>query len=124
LVTVPRQCGRAFVAIGIVEIFWIVTEWPNGAFAITFAAIVVLLLAPLAERAYAAAVRFMIGNVLATVFTAANARGAGQRPCRSGERPCRRIKGRQGARGKAQPCRTARHEPAHCMVDEDQVPEP
>ena len=47
------------------------TEWPNGAFAITFAAIVVLLLAPLAERAYAAAMRFMIGNVLATVFTAA-----------------------------------------------------
>ena len=34
------------------------------------------------------------------------------------------LKGGQGARGKAQPCRTARHEPAHCMVDEDQVPEP
>jgi uncharacterized membrane protein YccC len=34
------NAGRAFVAIGIVELFWIVTEWPNGAFAITFAAIV------------------------------------------------------------------------------------
>jgi uncharacterized membrane protein YccC len=34
------NAGRAFVAIGIVELFWIVTEWPNGAFAITFATIV------------------------------------------------------------------------------------
>ncbi|MGC2223047.1 MAG: FUSC family protein, partial [Methylocella sp.] len=64
------NAGRAFVAIGFVELFWIVTEWPNGAFAITFAAIVVLLLSPLAERAYAAAMRFMIGLALATIFTA------------------------------------------------------
>jgi uncharacterized membrane protein YccC len=64
------NAGRAFVTIGFVELFWIVTEWPNGAFAITFAAIVVLLLAPQADRAYAAAMRFMIGLVLATVFTA------------------------------------------------------
>jgi uncharacterized membrane protein YccC len=64
------NAGRAFVTIGIVELFWIVTEWPNGAFAITFAAIVVLLLAPLAERAHAAAMRFMIGLALATGCTA------------------------------------------------------
>jgi uncharacterized membrane protein YccC len=64
------NAGRAFVAIGIVQLFWIVTEWPNGAFAITFTTIVVLLLAPLADRAYAAAMRFMIGLILATVFTA------------------------------------------------------
>jgi hypothetical protein len=53
----------------IVVLFWIMTEWPNGALAITFAAIGVLLLAPQADRAYAAAMRFMIGNVLGTVFT-------------------------------------------------------
>jgi uncharacterized membrane protein YccC len=64
------NAGRAFVAIGIVELFWIVTEWPNGAFAITFTAIVVLLLAPQEDRAYAAAMRFMIGSVLGTIFTA------------------------------------------------------
>jgi uncharacterized membrane protein YccC len=64
------NAGRAFVAIGFVELFWIVTEWPNGAFAITFAAIVVLLLGPLAERAYAAAMRFMIGLALGTACTA------------------------------------------------------
>jgi hypothetical protein len=45
------SAGRAFVAI---EIFWIMTEWPNGAFAITFTAIGILLLAPQADRAYAA----------------------------------------------------------------------
>jgi uncharacterized membrane protein YccC len=64
------NAGRAFVAIGTVELFWIMTEWPNGAFAITFTAIVVLLLGPLAERAYAATVGFTIGIVLATVSTA------------------------------------------------------
>ncbi|HEY8032443.1 MAG TPA: FUSC family protein [Methylocella sp.] len=64
------NAGRAFVAIGLVELFWIMTAWPNGAFAITFAAIVILLLSPQAERAYAAAMRFMIGLALATIFTA------------------------------------------------------
>jgi uncharacterized membrane protein YccC len=64
------SAGRAFVAIGIVELFWIVTEWPNGALAITFTAISVLLLAPQADRAYAAAMGFIIGIALATIFTA------------------------------------------------------
>jgi len=64
------NAGRAFVTIGIVELFWIMNEWPNGALAITFAAIGVLLLAPQADQAYAAAARFMIGSALATVFTA------------------------------------------------------
>jgi len=64
------NAGRAFVAIGTVELFWIMTEWPNGAFAITFTAIVALLLGPLAERAYAATMSFTYGIVFATVFTA------------------------------------------------------
>src|SRR5207245_1010113 len=33
------NAGRAFVTIGAVAIVWIVTEWPNGASAIAFAAI-------------------------------------------------------------------------------------
>src|SRR4029077_12713586 len=64
------NAGRAFVAIGFVELFRIVTEWPNGAFAITFTAIGILVLAPKAELAYAATMRFVIGYVLAAVFTA------------------------------------------------------
>ena len=47
------NAGRAFVVIGAAELFWIVTAWPNGAGAITFAAIGVILFAPRADQAYA-----------------------------------------------------------------------
>ncbi len=58
------NAGRAFVVIGIAELFWIVTAWPGGANAITFAAIIVILFAPRAEQAYNIAIGFMIGSVL------------------------------------------------------------
>jgi uncharacterized membrane protein YccC len=64
------NAGRAFVVICIVELFWVVTEWPNGALAITFAAIAVLLLALQADRAYTAALGFTIGIVLSASLTA------------------------------------------------------
>ena len=64
------NAGRAFVTIGAVAIFWVVTEWPNGAFAITWTAIGVLLFAPRADQAYGFAYGFMVGNALATVFAA------------------------------------------------------
>ena len=35
------NAARAFVAIGAVELFWVVTAWPNGATAVVFAAIVI-----------------------------------------------------------------------------------
>jgi uncharacterized membrane protein YccC len=62
--------GRAFVTIGAVEVFWIATEWPNGAQAITFTAIAVILLAPRADAAYAQAVSFTIGVAIAAVCAA------------------------------------------------------
>jgi uncharacterized membrane protein YccC len=61
---------RAFVVIVAVELFWIVTAWPNGASAITFAAISVLLFGPRADQAYATAMEFMIGTFLAAAFAA------------------------------------------------------
>jgi uncharacterized membrane protein YccC len=64
------NAGRAFIVIGAAQLFWIVTEWPNGAGAMTFAAIVVILLAPRADQAYGAAIGFMVGNSLAAVFAA------------------------------------------------------
>jgi uncharacterized membrane protein YccC len=64
------NAGRAFVTIGAVEIFWIITEWPNGATAITFAAITVILLAPRADQAYAAAMSFMVGTALGAAVVA------------------------------------------------------
>jgi uncharacterized membrane protein YccC len=62
--------GRAFVAIGAVAVFWIVSEWPNGAGTITWTAIGVLLFAPRADEAYARTVSFMVGNVFAAVCAA------------------------------------------------------
>jgi uncharacterized membrane protein YccC len=64
------NAGRAFVAIGAVEIFWIATEWPGGANAILFAAIVVLLLSPRADQAYAAAIGLTISMALTVAITA------------------------------------------------------
>jgi uncharacterized membrane protein YccC len=64
------NAGRAFVTIGAVAVFWIMTAWPNGASAITFAAIAVILFSPRAEQAYAAATGFMVGTALAAVFAA------------------------------------------------------
>ncbi len=61
---------RAFVTIGAVEVFWIVTQWPNGASAIVFAAITVIVLVARADEAYAYAMRFMIGVGIATVCAA------------------------------------------------------
>ncbi len=64
------SAGRAFVAIGIVEIFWIVTEWPNGATAVFWTAIGVILFAPRADEAYATAMGTTVGAAVAAIFTA------------------------------------------------------
>jgi uncharacterized membrane protein YccC len=64
------NAGRAFVTIGAVTLFWIVTGWPNGASAITFAAVGVLLFAPRADLAYSITVLFMAGTALSAVFAA------------------------------------------------------
>src|SRR5215831_16710305 len=64
------NAGRAFVMIGAAALFWIVTAWPNGALAITFTTIVVTLLAPRADEAYAVALGFSVGVGLGTVGAA------------------------------------------------------
>jgi Fusaric acid resistance protein family len=64
------NAGRAFVAIGAAELFWIATEWPNGATAITFTAIGVILFAPRADQADATALSFMVGTAIAAVSAA------------------------------------------------------
>jgi uncharacterized membrane protein YccC len=64
------NAGRAFVTIVAVELLWIVTEWPNGASAITFAAIGVILFSPRADQAYATAMSFMVGTGLTVAFAA------------------------------------------------------
>jgi uncharacterized membrane protein YccC len=55
------NAARAFVAVGAVEFFWVVTAWPNGASAVVFAAIVILLLSPRGDLAYGGAIAFGLG---------------------------------------------------------------
>ena len=55
------NAGRAFVAIGAVELFWVVTAWPSGASAIVFVAIFVVLLSPKGDQAYIGALAFTVG---------------------------------------------------------------
>ena len=62
------SAARVFVTIAAVELFWIVTAWPSGALAITFAAIGIILLSPREDDAYAGAQTFMFGITLATIL--------------------------------------------------------
>jgi uncharacterized membrane protein YccC len=61
---------RASVTISVVALFWVVTAWPNGAFAIVFAAIVVLLLSPRGDMAYGGAIAFALGSSVSVVCAA------------------------------------------------------
>ena len=64
------NAARAFVTIAAVALFWIVTEWPNGASAMTWAALTVILMSPRADQAYAHAFRVAAGNALSAIFAA------------------------------------------------------
>ena len=58
------NAGRAFVTLGAIELFWVVTAWPSGASAIVFSAVVVLLLSPKGYQSYAGAMAFAVGVAL------------------------------------------------------------
>jgi uncharacterized membrane protein YccC len=62
--------GRTFVTVGAMALFWVATGWPGGALAMTFAAIVQLLLAPRADETYGAAMLFAVGAILDLILTA------------------------------------------------------
>ena len=58
---------RIFLALLFAEVFWIVTEWPDGPTLITFAAIGVILFSARGEAAFAGAVEFTVGCAGASV---------------------------------------------------------
>jgi uncharacterized membrane protein YccC len=64
------NAARAFVTISAAALFWVITAWPNGAFAITFTAIVVVLVSPRGDQAYAGALAFTLATAIAIVCTA------------------------------------------------------
>jgi uncharacterized membrane protein YccC len=64
------NAGRASVAIGVVELFWVVTAWPSGTSTILVVTIVVLFFAPRGEQAAAISTSYMVGVAVACVFAA------------------------------------------------------
>ena len=55
---------RAFLSILAISLFWIASAWPNGALAITFCAIIVVLLPLQGDVAYSASMTFLKGCLL------------------------------------------------------------
>ncbi len=64
------NAARVFLTIIAVALFWIVTAWPDGALAVTWAAIAVILFSPRAEQAYVTTMQFMLGTTMAVVLAA------------------------------------------------------
>src|SRR5882757_1882728 len=64
------NAARAFLAISALEFFWVATAWPNGASAIVFVAVLVLLLSPKGDLAYGGSLAFALGIAGAVVCAA------------------------------------------------------
>jgi uncharacterized membrane protein YccC len=62
---------RAFLAVVAMSLFWIASAWPNGALAITFCAIIVVLLPLQGDLAYSQSMAFLKGCVLGAGVAAA-----------------------------------------------------
>jgi uncharacterized membrane protein YccC len=61
---------RVLFAVGTISLFWIVSAWPNGVAAITFCAVIVILLPPSGDAAYSASVMFFHGTAMSAVLAA------------------------------------------------------
>jgi len=61
---------RVLFAVGAMSLFWIASAWPSGASAITFCAVVVVLLSLQGDLAYSASMKFLQGCVIGAVVAA------------------------------------------------------
>ena len=52
------NAARTVIAVGAISLFWVASAWPNGVAAITFCAVIVILLPPVGDGAYSASVQF------------------------------------------------------------------
>ena len=64
------NAARVLFAVGTISLFWVVSAWPNGVAAITFCAVIVILLPPSGDAAYSASLLFLHGSVLSAVLAA------------------------------------------------------
>src|SRR5271166_4895054 len=55
---------RVFLSVGAISLFWIASSWPSGALAITFCAVIVVLLPLQGDLAYSASMTFLKGCAL------------------------------------------------------------
>jgi uncharacterized membrane protein YccC len=55
---------RVFLSVGAISLFWIASAWPSGTLAITFCAVIVVLLPLQGDLAYSASMTFLKGCVL------------------------------------------------------------
>ena len=61
---------RVLFAVGTISLFWVVSAWPNGVAAITFCAVIVILLPPSGDAAYSASVLFLYGSATSALLAA------------------------------------------------------
>jgi uncharacterized membrane protein YccC len=64
------NAARCLFAVGAISLFWVATAWPNGVAAITFCAVIVILLPPSGDAAYSASLLFLQGSVLSALLAA------------------------------------------------------
>jgi uncharacterized membrane protein YccC len=64
------NAARAFVMISAAALFWVVTAWPNGALAMEFTAIVLVLISPFGDLAFLAAIGGVVATVGSTILAA------------------------------------------------------
>lgn len=64
------NAGRAFVTIAAVELFWVVTAWPNGAATMVVIAVLLLLLSPKGDLAFGGAIAATLGAAASIVCSA------------------------------------------------------
>jgi uncharacterized membrane protein YccC len=64
------NAARAFVTISAFALFWVVTAWPNGALAMEFGAIVPLLISPMGDLAYIAAIGGLVACIGSVISAA------------------------------------------------------
>lgn len=61
---------RVFLGVGAAVLFWIITEWPSGLQAVTFAAVTIMVFSPMQEQSGKAALGQAIGTLIAVVVVA------------------------------------------------------
>ena len=64
------NAARVLVAVGAISMFWIVSAWPNGVTAITFCAVIVILLPLQGDVAYSASMTFLQGTAICAIAAA------------------------------------------------------